>query len=153
MKTSELSEADRKFIASHPHAAMITIGDDARAKAVKMEATVVDGCLQSASHADKLRTRRLRRNPSCTLYFADSEHRWLSLEVDVEIDEGPDVPAKLLRFFRVQDGKPDGPLDYHSDRGHYTNLEDCDFLEVMLEEDAVLFRFAVTRSYGNLGAF
>lgn len=33
---------------------MIIVGSDGRPKAVKMEAAVVDGYLESASHADKV---------------------------------------------------------------------------------------------------
>ncbi len=149
MTLPELSEVDRRFIAAYPHAAMITVGSDGRTKAVKMEAALVDGCLESASHADKVRTLRLRRDPRCTLYFADGEHRWLSLEVDVTIVEGPDAPAQLLRYFRVRDGKPSGPLDYHSDRSHHVGLGDDAFLKVMADENAVLYRFTITKTYGN----
>ena len=85
----------------------------------------------------------------CTLYFADGEHRWLSLEVDVTIVEGPDAPARLLRYFRVRDGKPSGPLDYHSDRSHYVGLGDDAFLKVMADENAVLYSFTITKTYGN----
>jgi hypothetical protein len=35
---------------------MITVGADGRPEAVKMEAAVVDGHLENASHADKVRT-------------------------------------------------------------------------------------------------
>jgi hypothetical protein len=149
MKATELSADQRRFIATHPHAAMITVGGDGRPKAVKMEAAEVDGNLESASHADKLRTRRLERDPRCTLYFADDEHRWLSLETSVEIVSGPDAPARLLRYFRVRDNKPTEALDYHSDRSHYTQLDDDAFLRVMADEDAVLYRFTVTKSYGS----
>jgi hypothetical protein len=146
---SGLSEADRRFVANHPHAAMITVESGNRPKAVKVEAAVVDGCLQSASHADKVRTRRLRRDPRCTLYFADEDYRWLSVEADVEVVGGADAPAQLLRFFRVREGKPTELLDYHSDRGHYGGLDDQAFLKVMAEEDAVLYRFTITKCYGN----
>jgi len=149
MTLPELTEADLRFIAAHPHAAMITVGADGRPKAVKMEAAIVEGCLESASHADKVRTRRLRRDPRCTLYFADDEHRWLSLEADVDIVAGPGAPARLLRYFRVRDGKPSEPLDYYSDRSHYTGLDDDAFQQVMAEENAVLYCFRVIRAYGN----
>jgi PPOX class probable F420-dependent enzyme len=145
----ELAEGDARFVAAHPHAAMITVGADGRPKAVKMEAAVVDGFLESASHAGKVRTRRLRRDPRCTLYFADDEYRWLTVEADVEIVAGPDAPARLLRYFRVRDSKPTGPLDYHSDRSHHAGLDDDAFQAVMADEDAVLYRFTVTRTYGN----
>ncbi len=112
MTLPDLPEADRRFIAAYPHAAMITVGADCRPKAVKMEAAVVDGRLESAGHADKVRSRRLQHDPRCTLYFSDTEHRWLSLEADVEIVSGSSAPALLLRYFRVCDGKPSEPLDY-----------------------------------------
>ncbi len=149
MTTTGLTADDRRFIGDHPHAAMVTVGSDGRGKAVKMEAAVVDGVLESAGHADKVRTRRLRRTPECTLYFADDEHRWLTLETEVEIVDGPAAPALLLRYFRVRDDNADGLLDYHSDRSHHTGLDDETFQGVMKDEDAVLYRFIVTKAYGN----
>jgi Pyridoxamine 5'-phosphate oxidase len=116
MTPLDLPLGDRHFIAAHPHAGMITVGDDGRPKVVKVEAALVDDCLESASHADKLPTHRLQHHPRCTLYFADDEHRWLSMEANVEIVAGPEAPAQLLRYFRVREGKPTEPLDYHSDR-------------------------------------
>jgi hypothetical protein len=53
---SELTQADRQFIAAHPHAAMNTVGIDGRTESGEMEAPLVDGCLESASHADKVGT-------------------------------------------------------------------------------------------------
>jgi hypothetical protein len=145
----ELAQGDGRFIAAHPHAAMITVGADGLPKAVKMEAAVVSGVLESASHADKVRTRRLRRDPRCTLYFADDEHRWLTLEAEAEIVEGPGAPARLLRYFRIRDGKPTGPLDYHSGRSHHSGLHDDAFQQLMADEDAVLYRFTIIRAYGS----
>jgi hypothetical protein len=149
MDVSGLTAGDRRFVETHPHAAMITVGADGRPKAVKMEAAVIDGRPESTSHADKVRTVRLQRDLRCTLYVADDEHRWLSLEADVEIVAGPDAPARWLRYVRVRDGKPAEPLDHQSDRSHYTGLDGTAFPKVMAEEDAVLHRFTVTRAYGN----
>lgn len=150
MTVTTLDDAMVAFIAEHPHAAMVTVGSDGRPKAVKMEAALVEGHLESAGHADKVRTRRLRRDPRCTLYFADAEHRWLTLETDVEIVEGNEAPERLLRYFRVRDGRPTEPLDYRSDRSHHHALDDSAFKQVMADEDAVLYRFRVTKSYGSL---
>ena len=83
------------------------------------------------------------------MYFADDEHRWLSPKADVEIVAGPEAPAQLPHYCRIRDGKPTGGLDYHSDRIHYTDLDDKDFQKVMADEDAVLYRFTVTNSFGN----
>jgi hypothetical protein len=128
---------------------MITVAGDGRPKAAKIEAAFVDGRLASSSQADKVRTRRLRHDPQCTLYFADDEHRWLALEAHVEIIDGPAAPGELLRYFRTRDRNPDGPIDFHSDRSHHTGLDDASFLRVMTVEHAVLYRFTITKTYGN----
>lgn len=144
-----LDEPSRRFIGDHPHAAMITVGADGRPKAAKIELALVDGRFESASHADKVRTRRLRNDGRCTLYFADDEHRWLALEADAVIVDGPVAPARLLRYFRTRDGKPTEPLDYHSDRSHQVGLDDDEFMQLMADEDAVLYEFTITKTYGN----
>ena len=69
-----LDDDARRFIAAHPHAAIVTVGADGRPKVVKIEVALLDGRLTSAGHADKVRSRRLRTDPRCTLYFADDEH-------------------------------------------------------------------------------
>ncbi len=148
--TTQPNDAAISFIAAHPHAAMITVGGDGRPRAVKIEAAMVDGVLESASHADKLRTRRLRRDPRCSLYFADEQHAWLSLDVGVTIIDGEAAARALVRFFRVRDERPTGPLDYHSDRSHHLGLSGSELEEVLAAEEAVLFRFTVERQYGNL---
>lgn len=144
-----LDDDARRFIAAHPHAAIVTVGADGRPKVVKIEVALLDGRLTSAGHADKVRSRRLRTDPRCTLYFADDGHRWLTLEADATLLDGPGTPEQLLRYFRIRDAKPTGPLDYHSDRSHHIGLDDDAFRQVMIDEHAVLYSFAVTKSYGN----
>ena len=65
-----LSEQELTFIATHQAAAMITVGADGFAKPARVGVGVVDGKLWSSSTADRVRTKRLRRDPrppcSCT---------------------------------------------------------------------------------------
>jgi hypothetical protein len=56
----------------------------------------------------------------------------------------------LLRYFRIRDRNPGGPLDYHSDRSHYTGLDAAAFQRVMNEEHAVLIQCTITKAYGNI---
>lgn len=149
MKLSELAEADQRFLEDHRMAAMITVGADGWAKAVKMEPAVVDGRLWSVGHQDKVRTRRLRRDPRATLCYDGAGPSWLTVEAVVTILDGPDVPQQLVRLMRVRLGRPTGPLSWHGDNGIDVDLDEDAFVRTMIEESCLIYEFDVQRVYGN----
>ena len=73
---------------------------------------LVDGKLWSSGTADRVRTRRLRRDPRCTLFVYDTGYAWLALETSVTILDGPDAAERNLRLFRVMQDRPTGPLSW-----------------------------------------
>jgi hypothetical protein len=149
MKLSELAEADQRFLEDHQIAAMVTVSTGGWAKAVKMEPAVVDGKLWSVSHAHKVRTRRLRRDPRATLFYDGEGPAWLALEAVVTILDGPEVPSHLVRLMRVRQGRPAGPLAWHGDNGIDVELDEDDFVQTMASEGCVIYEFNVQRVYGN----
>jgi hypothetical protein len=149
MKLSELTGTDRRFLEDHQVAAMITVGADGWGKAVKMEPAVVDGRLWSASHQHKVRTRRLRRDPRATLFYDGEGPAWLALEAVVSILDGPEVPHQLVRLMRVRQGRPAGPLSWHGENGTDAELDEDDFVRVMIDEGCLIYDFDVRRAYGN----
>ena len=138
-----LSDDDRAFIGEHPSAAMITLGADGRPKAVRIGVAVVDGVLLSSGLEDRVRTDRLRHDPRCTLFVFDDQYRYRTLECDVTVADGSDVPARSLRLFRQMQHKPTGPLSWFGGE-----LEEDEFLQTMVDEGRVLYELEVTRSYG-----
>ena len=138
-----LSDADLEFLRRNRSAAMITVGADGLAKAVRVGVALVDGKLWSSGTRDRVRTDRLRRDPRCTLFVFDAGYLWLALETRVEILDGPDAADLNVRLFREMQGRPDGPLSWFG--GEY---DDEQFRHLMIDEARVIYEFDVQRSYG-----
>ncbi len=126
---------------------MITIGEDGFPKAVRVGVALVDGELWSSGTEDRVRTARLRQDPRCTLFVFDPRFEWMSLETTVTILDGPDAPAQNLQLFRVMQGKPTGPLGWFGGE-----LDEAAFLQAMVDEKRVIYRFDIDRTYGSANA-
>lgn len=138
-----LSDEDVSFLMRHHSAAMITIGENGLPKPVRVGVALVDGTLWSSGTQDRVRTRRLRRDPRCTLFVFDQAAAWRALETMVTILDGPEAAAQNLLLFRVMQGRPDGPLNWFGGE-----LEEDAFLRAMAEEHRLIYEFEVHRSYG-----
>jgi PPOX class probable F420-dependent enzyme len=138
-----MSEDDVKFLENNHSAAMITLAPDGMPRAVRVGVALVDGKLWSSGTKDRVRTRRLRRDPRCTLFVFDDAYSWLSLETTVVILDGSDSAELNLRLFRQMQGKPDGPLSWFGGL-----LDEERFRRTMAEEGRLIYQFEVHRSYG-----
>ena len=107
-----LSEPDLEYLRDNHSAAMITVGGDGVAKAVRVGVALVDGRLWSSGTADRVRTERLRQDPRCTLFVFDAGFGSMTLESTVTVLDGPDAPNRNLRLFRVMQDRPTGPLSW-----------------------------------------
>lgn len=122
---------------------MITVTPAGVAKAARVGVAVVDGKLWSSGTADRVRTKRLGKDPRSTLFVFDQGFAWLTLETTVTILDGPDVPQQTLRMMRQVQGKPTGPLSWFGG-----DLSEDDFLRTMVDEGRVIYEFDVHRAYG-----
>ena len=138
-----LSNDDVGFLSQNHSAAMITVGADGLAKAVRIGVALVDGNLWSSGTRDRVRTRRLRRDPRCTLFVFDAGYLWLALETTVEILDGSDAADLNVSLFREMQGRPDGPLSWFG--GEYDGEQ---FRQMMINEGRLIYEFDVQRSYG-----
>jgi hypothetical protein len=138
-----LSESELAFLADHHSAAMITVAPDGVAKAARVGVALVEGKLWSSGTADRVRTRRLRHDPRCTLYVHDPGFAFLVLETTVTILDGSDAPALNLALFRQMQNRPTGPLSWFGG-----DLEEAEFLERMSAEQRLIYEFEPQRSYG-----
>jgi hypothetical protein len=138
-----LSEGDLAYLEKNHSAAMITVTGDGVAKAARVGVAVVDGKLWSSGTLDRVRTRRLRQDPRCTLFVFDNSFRWLALETTVTIRDGSDAAQLNLRLFRVMQGKSTGPLNWYG-----TDLDEAAFLQTMADEGRLIYEFDVQRAYG-----
>ena len=122
---------------------MITVGGDGVPKVARVGVALVDGCLWSSGTADRVRTRRVRKHPTCTLFVFDNAFAFLALETTVTILDGADAPELNLRLFRLMQDKPAGPLSWFG-----ADLDEAEFLDTMREENRLIYEFEVQRTYG-----
>jgi PPOX class probable F420-dependent enzyme len=139
----DLSDDDLAFLQEHHAAAMITNGEDGMPRAVRVGIALVDGEIWSSGRLDRIRTRRLRADPRCTLFVFDPAYVYLTLETTVTILDGPDAPERSVRLFRVMQGKPTGPLTWYGQE-----LDEEAFRQTMADEGRLIYRFDVQRAYG-----
>ena len=139
----KLSDPELGFLAEHHSAAMITVADDGVAKVARVGVALVEGKLWSSGTADRIRTRRLRRDPRCTLYVHAEPFAFLALETTVTILDGPDAPELNLRLFRLMQNRPAGPLSWFGGE-----LDEPAFLARMADEQRLVYEFEPQRSYG-----
>jgi PPOX class probable F420-dependent enzyme len=142
-----LSDEELEFLRANRSAAMITVGEDGVPKVVQVGVVLIDGKLWSSGVPSRVRTRRLRRDPRCTLFVFDGRYFWLALETRVEILDGPDAPDQSVRMFREMQNRPEGPLGWFG-----RELEEDEFRQAMIDEQRLIYEFHVERSYGMLSA-
>lgn len=138
-----LTDSQREFIEQNPGAAMITIGDDGMPKAVRVGVAVVDGNLWSSGTEDRVRTRRLRDDPRCTVFVFGDDRRALTLETRVSIIHGPDSAEDSVRLFRTMQKRPEGDLLWYGDE-----LDEAAFTQRMLDEQRLIYEFEIEKAYG-----
>jgi hypothetical protein len=136
-----LTDSQREFIEQNPGAAMITIGDDGMPKAVRVGVAVVDGDLWSSGTADRVRTRRLRDDPRCTVFMFGDDRRALTLETRVSIIDGPDSAEDSVRLFRTMQKRPEGDLLWYGDE-----LDEAAFKQRMLDEQRLIYEFEIEKA-------
>ncbi|HEY2549475.1 MAG TPA: pyridoxamine 5'-phosphate oxidase family protein [Streptosporangiaceae bacterium] len=139
----ELSAEQQAFLAGQHSAAMITVTAGGVAKVARVGVALVGGQLQSSGTLDRVRTRRLRSDPRCTLFVFDGSYRWLALESTVTILDGPDAGHLNVELFRVMQGRPEGPLLWYGNE-----LDEQQFLATMADEGRLVYQFGIERCYG-----
>ncbi len=141
----DLSEEQLAFVGRTPSAGMVTVGAGGMPKVARCGVAVVDGRIWSSGTADRVRTRRLRTDPRCTLYVHEAGPCWLALETAVTILDGPDAADLSVRLFRTMQHRPDGPLLWHG-----TERDEDAFRAAMRDERRLVYDFGVRRVYGRI---
>lgn len=132
------------FLTRNHAAAMITVGPGGFPRPVRVGVALVDGRLWSSGTSGRVRTRRLRRDPRCSLFvFEPRGFDYLSLETMVSILDGPAAPRQNLELFRVMQDRPTGPLAWYGE-----DLDEAAFVARMVEEQRLLYEFDIRHSYG-----
>lgn len=140
---AQLSEKEAGFLEQNRSAAMITVTPAGVAKAARVGVALVDGRIWSSGTQDRVRTRRLRTDPRCSLFVFGGPFSWLTVESTVTILDGPDAPELNVRLFRVMQNRPAGPLSWFGGE-----LDEEAFRARMVEERRLVYQFEVQRTYG-----
>ena len=127
---------------------MITLGADGAPHAVRVGVALVDGTLWSSGTQGRARTRHLRRDPRCTLFFWEAGYGYLSLATHVRILEGPEVPQQSVRLFGTMQSHLQNAPDTLMWNGQPITVDA--FLRTMVEEQRLIYEFDVQRSYGMI---
>jgi hypothetical protein len=138
-----LTDSQIGFISQNPGAAMITIGADGMPKAVRVGVAVVDGQLWSSGTEDRVRTRRLRDDPRCTVIVFGDDRQALTLETRVRFIDGPDNAEDSVRLFRTMQNRPEGALLWYGEE-----LDEAEFRQRMLDERRLIYEFEIEKAYG-----
>lgn len=138
-----LTAEQREFLDTNRSGAMITIGGDGMPKAVRVGVALVDGRIWSSGTQERVRTRRLRGDPRCTLFVFEAGWNALTLETTVELLEGDEVADQSVRLFRVMQGRPEGPLMWFGEE-----LDEDAFRQAMIEGRRLIYEFHVHKAYG-----
>ncbi|MFP4072746.1 MAG: pyridoxamine 5'-phosphate oxidase family protein [Actinomycetota bacterium] len=138
-----LTAEQREFLDKNRSAAMITVGGDGMPKAVRVGVALVDGKIWSSGTQERERTRRLRRDPRCTLFVFEPGWNALTLETTVELLEGDAVADQSVRLFRVMQARPEGPLMWFG-----KELDEDAFRQAMIEGRRLIYEFHVNKAYG-----
>lgn len=140
---TNLTDEQKAFLETQHAAAMITPADDGMPRAVRVGVVLVDGKLWSSGTQDRVRTTRLRHDPRCTLFVFDNAYKFLTLETNVRLLEGADVPELSVRMFRQMQNRPTGNLNWF---GKEMSIED--FMQTMADEKRLIYEFEIKRAYG-----
>jgi hypothetical protein len=146
-----LDEKAAAYIKANRDAAMVALRRDGTAHVTRIAAGLLDGALVSSATRSRLRTKLLKRDPRCTLFFfetAPADGRafggYLSLETTVTIHDSPEARRRSIEYFKSVIGTtPDGKVMY----GGKAMTED-EALEALERDERILFEFNVTKAYG-----
>lgn len=138
----------RSFLEANQSAAMTTLRADGTPHVARIGLGILDGKIWSSGTQTRLRTKHLRRDSRATLFVFESGYRWLGLETNVTILEGADVPKETLRFMQaLQEDLEKKPAPGHVMWFGQEKTEK-EFLQIMVEEQRLIYEFEVTRAYG-----
>lgn len=137
------------FLEKNHQAAMTSLRADGTPHVVRIGLALVDGKIWSSATHDRARTKMLRRDPRSTLFVFDAQWAYLTLECNVKILAGADVPELSIRLFEVmqQGMNPDGKLNWYGQPKTYD-----EFRQIMIDEQRIIVEFEPRRHYGLFGS-
>ena len=145
-----LDEKATAFINANRDAAMVALRRDGTPHVTRIVAGLVDGVLVSSATESRLRTRLLKRDPRCTLFFFETTPGagrafggYLTLETTVKIHDGADGRKRSVEYLkRIFGTTSEGKVTYSGKQ--MTEQEALDALE---RDGRILYEFNVAKTY------
>ena len=146
-----LDDKATAYIHANRDAAMVSLRRDGTPHVTRIVAGLLDGALVSSGTRSRLRTKLLKRDPRCTLFFFETNPGagrafggYLSLETTVTIHDGPEARKRSVEYFKAIFGTtPDGKVTYGGKQ-----MTEAEALEALERDERILYEFNVTRTYG-----
>ena len=139
-----LTDKEVAFLQANPTAAMITVGKDGYAKPIRIVFRIVDGKIWSSGNRNRVRTKRLLRDPRCTLYVHEPAFNFLALETTVTVLDNERTLDDSIRYFRQSQERPTGPLNWFG-----KEMTEDEFRDFLIKDERILYEFNPVKFYGT----
>jgi hypothetical protein len=146
----ELDAKATAFIKANRDAGMTALRRDGTPHMTRIVAGLVDGVLLSSATESRLRTKLLRRDPRCTLFFFETTPgagrafgAYMTLETAVTIHDGAEGRRRSVEYFKSIFGSTDGNVTYGG-----KTMTEAEALEALERDGRILYEFNVNRVYG-----
>jgi hypothetical protein len=146
----ELDAKATAFIKANRDAGMTALRRDGTPHMTRIVAGLVDGVLLSSATESRLRTKLLRRDPRCTLFFFETTPgagrafgAYMTLETTVTIHDGAEGRRRSVEYFKSIFGSTDGKVTYGG-----KTMTEAEALEALERDGRILYEFNVNRVYG-----
>ena len=146
----ELDAKATAFIKANRDAGMTALRRDGTPHMTRIVAGLVDGKLLSSATESRLRTKLLRRDPRCTLFFFETTPgagrafgAYMTLETTVTIHDGAEGRRRSVEYFKSIFGSTDGKVTYGGKQ-----MTEAEALEALERDGRILYEFNVNRVYG-----
>ena len=146
-----LDDKATAFINANRDAAMVALRRDGTPHVTRIVAGLVNGALVSSGTRTRLRSKLLKRDPRCTLFFFETTPGagrafggYLSVEATVTIHDGPEALRRSVEYFKtVLGSSADGKVTYGG-----KSMTEAEALEALERDERILYEFNVIRTYG-----
>ena len=111
---------------------------------MRISYSVVDGKIWSSGNRNRVRTKRLLKDPRCTLYVHEPAFSFLAVETTVTILDDEKTLDDSVRYFRQMMGFPEGNITWRGE-----DMTEEQFRDWLVQDERILYEFEPVRFYGT----
>lgn len=138
-----LTDKELAFLQANRAAAMITVGKDGWPKPARIVFQVVDGKIWSSGTRNRVRTKRVLKDPRVTLYVHEPTFNFLALEANVTVlDDETTLDDSVKYFTQLGGGAP-----FKLNGKEFA--DEASFRDFLVEQERILYQFEPVRFWGT----